>query len=442
MTTITTKAREPLMRLVNNLRLVLVGLVTAGLLASCSTAAGTPSAKGFDASTVHSFSVRIDKNDFADMVAVYKKTGKKEWIRASIAIDGKTFDRVGIRLKGNSSLHTVSAESDPTDLPWLIQLDKYLEGQSLDGYTQFVVRSSSNETPLNEAVALDLLRAAGLASSRAVAARFSVNGGKEKLRLVVQNLDDTWEAENFNSKGILYKAEAGGNYSYRGKDPQAYADAFDQETDKDKPNLKPLIDFLDFINNSSDDEFNANLAKYLDVQAFANYLAFQDLIENFDDIDGLGNNSFLRYDEESGRMTVVAWDHNLAFGSAGMGGGTPPDGGKPPAGLEPPGDTKVFEDMQGREGPQAGGPGSPPASNVLVKRFKANKTFNALYDQAMAELRDSLYGSHKAKAVLDRWVKLLNQQANDLVDEKAVTSDARAISDVFNATRKEDNDKN
>src|SRR3712207_7829573 len=38
----------------------------------------------------------------------------------------------------------------------------------------------------------------------------------------VQNLDEDWEAENFSTDGLLYKAEAGGDWSYRGDDPDAY----------------------------------------------------------------------------------------------------------------------------------------------------------------------------------------------------------------------------
>lgn len=59
------------------------------------------------------------------------------------------------------------------------------------------------------------------------------------------------------------------------------------------------------------------------------YLAFEDVIDNFDDITGPGNNSFLWWAEQANQMTVVAWDHNCAFGlkpgagQQGQGGGQP-----------------------------------------------------------------------------------------------------------------------
>ena len=51
-----------------------------------------------------------------------------------------------------------------------------------------------------------MLDLAGLATQEAIATRLSVNGAGEQLRLVVQNPDDTWDAENFATDGILYKA--------------------------------------------------------------------------------------------------------------------------------------------------------------------------------------------------------------------------------------------
>ena len=44
-----------------------------------------------------------------------------------------------------------------------------------------------------------------------------------------------------------------------------------------------------------------------------------------DDIDGPGNNSYLFWDSATGMFTVVAWDHNLAFGAS-MGGAGPEAG--------------------------------------------------------------------------------------------------------------------
>lgn len=384
----------------------------------------------WDASAVHEFSIDVDEDALAGMIDTYQQTQEKEWIEATVTIDGTTYRRAGLRLKGNSSLRGVSDDAAPGDLPWLIRLDKFVDGQSVDGSSGFIVRSNSSETALNEAVALDLLAEAGLASEHAVASSFSVNGGDARLRLVVQDLDEDWEAENFSTDGLLYKSEAGGDWSWRGDDPDAYTDVFDQETGDD--DLTPLIDFLDFVNNSSDDDFAAELPQRLDVDAFARYLAFEQVVDNFDDIDGPGNNSYVRYDAESGGFTVVAWDHNLAFGV--MGG---PDGERPegmptdlPSGMPSPPDGERPDFGDGAPGGGPGG-GRMGGSNVLVERFTAVEKWSDLVDQAKADLTKELFDSGYADQVLDQWVDVLTEQAGDLVDRATVQQEADAIRDVI-----------
>lgn len=411
-------------------------VATSGVRAEAETVADGTGV--WDATAVHAISIEVDDAAVAAMIDTYQETDEKEWIEATVTIDAQTCERAGLRLKGNSSLRGVDDGADPTDLPWLIRLDTFVDGQELDGWTSFIVRSNGSETALNEAVALDLLAEAGLASEHAVATAFSVNGADARLRLVVQDLDEAWEAENFSSDGLLYKAEAGGDWSWRGDDPDSYTDVFDQETGDD--DLTPLIDFLDFLNNSSDEDFAAELPERLDVQAFARYLAFEELVDNFDDIDGPGNNSYLRWDAESGGFTVVAWDHNLAFGGSpgggreGMGGGMGGVDGERPSGMPtdlPSGmPTDLPSGMPGSdrsEGGPGGLGGGMGGSNVLVERFTAVEEWAELVAQAKADLTADLFDSGYAEQVLDQWEGVLVDQAGDLVDSATVQEEADAI---------------
>ena len=375
----------------------------------------------WDASTLHDIALEVDDASVAAMIDTYQESGEKEWIEATATIDGTTYERVGLRLKGNSSLRGVSDDADPGDLPWLLRLDEYVDGQSADGWTDLVVRSNSSATALNEAVALDLLAEAGLASEHAIATSFRVNGGDARLRLVVQALDERWEAENFSGTGLLYKSEAGGDWSWRGDDPDAYTDVFDQETGDD--DLTPLISFLDFVNNSDDEDFATGLAARLDVAAFARYLAFEDLVDNFDDIDGPGNNSYLRYDTGSGGFTVVAWDHNLAFGQSPGGDGRP--GALPGGEGERPEGMPTDRPTDRPEGGPGGGMGG--RSNVLVERFTAVDAWADLVEQARTDLAEELVDSGYAAEVVDRWSTVLTEQAGELVDAATVQDEADAI---------------
>lgn len=451
---------------------------------------GTPAAF-YDTSVVHSVEVSFDQEDYDAMIAAFVETGDKGWLEADVTIDGVEYDQVGMRLKGNSSLAglggggmglpgrdrqpptsdatvttseptatvgtsppdpttdsspdvddnrgmggmgSASAE-EPERLPWLIRLDKYIDDQTHQGLTEFVVRSSSTETALNEAVSVGLLAEAGLATQRASAIEFTVNDRPARLRLVLENPNEDWMTENLGP-GKLYKADASGDYSYRGDNPDDYLEAWEQEGgDED---LAPLIEFLDFVNNSDDSTFASELDKHLDVAAFAEYMAIEDLLQNFDDISGPGNNSYLYYDPQAGLMTVVAWDHNLAlsqFGAGGGQGGFDPSqilDGSLPEGFDPSQipDGSLPEGFDPSQGP-AGGANMMGRTNVLADRFMANEEFSALYDAALERLRSELYSSGTAQAILDDWSALLQSAATHLVDSETIATESAAISEYF-----------
>ena len=297
-------------------------------------------------------------------------------------------------------------------------------------------------------MALDLLEEADLASQQAASTSFQVNDGDAMLRLAIENPDDdAWQEANFETEGALYKAESTGDWSYRGDDPADYEEVFDQEGGGDVADLTPLIDFLQFLNESDDATFAAELPERLDVESFATYLAMMDLVGNWDDIDGAGNNAYVWYDVAAEQFTIVPWDLNLAFGGGGMGGmpgGPGGEGGQFPEDFDP---SQLPEDMQPPEGfdpsqlpedvqpPDGGGGGGGGGfggrSNPLVERFHANEDFEALYQEKLTELREELYGGEVADEVLAFWVDTLTEHATDLVSEEAITEDADAIAPQF-----------
>lgn len=397
-------------------------------------------AGGFlDSAHVHAIDLGIDAAAFTGMLAAFRSSGDKEWVEATVTIDGLVYDRAGARLKGNSSLRSVANDESVAieDLPWLLRLDKFVDGQRHQGIRDIVVRSNTTVTAMNEAVALDLLGAAGLASQRTALTRLSANGGDPALRLTMEHPGDDWAAREFASSGVLYKAEAGGDYSYRGTEPSSYEEIFDQETGDDD-NLAPLMTFLKFINDSSDSDFASGIKDRVDFEAFATYLAFQDVVDNFDDIDGPGNNSYLWWDEDSLRMTVVAWDHNLAFGTRNAGGGGPGAGGPAGGGRERLGDGNIDGPPSGggaQGAPPGGaqalgaGPGGPRGarSNVLVTRCTALTEFTEQVAAETVRLKGMLASAEAGGQSLAKWSALILAEAGDLVAKDVVVTEGAAI---------------
>jgi spore coat protein CotH len=383
----------------------------------------------------HEVSIEWDESAYADMIAAYGADGSKEWIQADITIDGTLVSDIGVRLKGNSTLRSLSGDGNgandngargggavvssgissdvPESLPLLIDFDKYVDGQTYQGLTQLSLRPGS--PVLNEALALALTEASGQATQRYAYTTYSVNGSATQTRLLVENPDEAYADSLFDTAGVLYKSDAESSFTYQGDDLATYEEQFKQVNAKYTEDLQPIVDFLKWLSEASDEEFDAGLANWVDVQSFARYAATMNLLVNGDDMAGPGQNYYLWYDLGTKKISVISWDLNLAMtgnataspdeevsiggGGGGGGGMQRPQGQNDDAGAPPAGD--------GPAGTQAGAdagarPGGGRGGNELKERFLASDAFASLYNDAYAELYEQLYASGTAAGLLDR----------------------------------------
>lgn len=417
------------------------GAAAVGALAACSQAtdSSTPAAGGaasaeqvaqrtgagvFDATRLHTLDIAMSDNDFQSIMTAYQADRTKDWVEATVTIDGTAYDRCGVRLKGNSTIWRVPTGATASEYPWLVRLDKFVDGQAHEGVTEIVVRLNNTTTALNEALSLDLLARAGLASEPWCYAAVSVAGAAPVLRLILEQPSKPWVKRTFAADGILYKAEAQGNYDYLGDDPAAYDDRFDVEAGED--DLAPLIAFLKWVNEVDDTGFASGLAEQVEVDAFATYLALEDLIGNYDAMDGPGNNSYLWRASSTKRMTVVGWDHNLTFGVSNRPGGGQGLGGQGLGGQGGGGRPGAGEGMGGggaNRGNQSG--------NVLSRRFEATPALAQLKTAATQRLREDLFTSGYAAQRLERAASVLTSSAGQFVAADTVAIEKAAIAAYF-----------
>lgn len=430
----------------------------------------------FDATT-HSIDITFDQAEYEEMLSTFREDGEKEYIRADITIDGTLIENVGLRLKGNSTLQSLSgnnmgggrekgempegmelpegtedstestapagpggmgggmggggmtqlSEEDPEELPWLISFDEYEEGRAYQGMTEIALRpaASGSEVALNEALALELTAESGQVTQDYTFTSVTVNGSESAARIVVDAPDTQW-ADELGS-GVLYKARAGGSLDYVGDDPTDYEDSFKQINAEGAYDLQPVMTLMKFLNESTDAEFTEELDDYVDTESFAEYLATQEILSNNDAMDGPGNNYYLWYDTTEKQFTVLSWDLNLAL--SGMGGGM--------GGMQQDTETGAATDIDatattgempalpdGMEMPEGGkmpggeegeGAGGGSDSGILKERFLDNEEFYAMYEQAYAELYEQLIASGYAEETLNE----LTTRAEEAGDEGA-----------------------
>jgi spore coat protein CotH len=387
----------------------------------------------FDPEVPHALSIELSDAEYDDMVTQFAADGDKKWVTADVTIDGTVISDVGVRLKGNSTLMklrgikfgpegmpspppfgpfaAVSADI-PTSLPLLLSFDENAEGRGYQGLTELSVRPGA--PVLNEAMALSMTAMTGQPTQRYAYVTYSING-ESTTRLVLEHPDDTYASMLFDSDGYLYKARAGSRLEYRGPDQSDYAHQFKQINAADTGNLQPIINFLKWLGTADDAEFDRSLAKWVDVESFARYVATQNLLHNGDDMAGPGQNYYLRYDLQTQKLSVLSWDLNLAMvrGDPHIGPHDPVVM-KFPSGFPPPPDTSP-----------GGGPSPFKTGNALKERFLKSVAFTDVYETTYWRLYEQMYADGRALDLLDSVVS--NVPVTDGLSAETLTSEADSL---------------
>src|SRR5262245_45328264 len=86
------------------------------------------------------------------------------YVKCTVEVDGKTYKDVGIRFKGSGTY--ISAQGR-LKLPFKIDFDRYVEGQTFKGLKKIALNNNAMEpTALREVLAYPVFRALGVAAPR------------------------------------------------------------------------------------------------------------------------------------------------------------------------------------------------------------------------------------------------------------------------------------
>jgi len=315
-----------------------------------------------------------------------------------------------------------SAQSGESLIPYLIKFDRFIDGQTYQGYSLLALRTygiTYNEAMLQEPVTNAVFHLMGIPAAQTAFAGVQLNEAAERLHVISEVIDKTYLDHHFeDSGGILYKAELGSTLSYQGEDPSAYASSFTQQTRKNSADLAPLIEFIRFLSEADDAAFERELPQRFDVDAFAAYLAINNLLVNTDSIAGMNNNYYLYYDDQSARFTLLMWDANESFGNLNFRGGA---------------QSAAAHDLYAVGGQGGAGPGGMGGSNTLVTRFLGNATFKALYEQKLKEVYQEAFVNGAIAAKVDQYASLIRaaNPQRPLVDLQAYDQAVASLLDFI-----------
>ena len=231
----------------------------------------------------------------------------KRYHACSVTINGERFDSIGIRTKGASSLDDVTnMKSDRYS--FTLKLNKYRKGQKYHGMTKLLLNNNIwDATQMKDAVVYDMCRYIGLPASLINYARITVNGRYHGCYLMVEAVDKHFCKRNYpGEKTNIYKPYH--NLAYTGDDLKLYGEIANfAKVRGDEASMQCVVAALKSVDEGKDIE------EHVDVESVMKYMALQTIVVNYDCMTGKNTqNYYLR--EADGKISLIPWDYNLAWG--------------------------------------------------------------------------------------------------------------------------------
>jgi spore coat protein H len=318
------------------------------------------------------------------------------WVAASLAADGQTIDKVGLRYKGNAT-YMMSARNLKRSLK--VDIDRYDETARFHGLKSLTLNCGVfDPSKCREALAYSIYRAAGVPAPRTAFAEVTITvpGKYDKEHIgvytLIEEVDKNFLKLNFkNNAGLLMKPERVPGLSYLGEDWARYKDTYRPKREATKEEIRRVIDFTKLANVAPDEQFNREIESYLDVDAFFKFLAATAIVANIDNFTG-GHNYCLYLHPETNKFHFIPWDLDLALA------------GFPFIGPAEQMDLSLTKPYVGQY--------------KLIDRLMANKQYADRYQQILRDVAPRCFSKEKVLAdvaALDKIVKPLIERENSAV---------------------------
>jgi spore coat protein CotH len=365
----------------------------------------------YDTSRVATLALQVSEEALATLRADAKKPMGTEdftYVAAQMTFDGVVYEKVGLRVKGNSSRAMASGDA----VPFKVDMNRFVDGQRLDGLTKINLHNNHNQpAAMNEYLSYGAFREFGVAASRTGWVDLTLNGVSLGLYTSVEQVNERMLARWYdNGSADLYKPEPpAGSLSNLGEGIDDYTNVgYEADNPTDHATFLRLVAT---INERDVNEWDA----VVDVESVLTYLAGNVALGNWDTYVAMSHNYYL-FEGTPGKLVMLPWDMNLSQGATtaacpaslqnslapgGLGGGMPPLGGDFPmggAGSVPPfGDFPVggagsvpplggdFPSGGAGSVPTLGGPGLGGGAAPLHDRLLADASYLARYLERLSD---------------------------------------------------------
>lgn len=244
----------------------------------------------------------------ADWQPILDNPTSEEYHSATLTINGETYENIGFRTKGFSSLTTVS-QSDSNRYGFRIKMDKYVDGQTLNGLDDFVLNASfSDASYMREYLTYSAISHLNGITPFVNYTNLYINGELFGFYLSIEAYDDSFVQRNTTGNDVcLYKADSE-NCTLTSSDD---ASGFDLKYGDDEK-LDHVKNLISVLNNTTSDN-KEDLEKILDIDSVLKAIAVNTVLGNYDSYSGSkAHNYYLLY--EDGKFSYLGWDYNMSIG--------------------------------------------------------------------------------------------------------------------------------
>jgi spore coat protein H len=238
--------------------------------------------------------------------------------KADLVIDGEQIPNVGVRFKGNGSFLSGRALGKYS---FKIDFNEYQDDFSFEGLKKVNLQScAADPSMLREAISYELFREAGVPAPLTGWASIATDvDGKVKqagLFLVVEQVDKQFLKRAFGeSDGLLVKPSAFTAFPYLGETWGHYESYYNPKTDPTSEQQRRLMEFARLIHRSDQEEFEARIEEFLDLESFLSFLAVNAMLSNLDSFLGGSQNYYAYLSPETNKVLLIPWDLDHSFGS-------------------------------------------------------------------------------------------------------------------------------
>lgn len=333
--------------------------------------------KLFDTSYVHKVNIDISEEDWADLLANPLNKTKYE---VNITIDGEIIEDVSFATKGNTSLSSIASDEDSDRYSFKVNFGKYVDGQTYYGLDKLNLNNIyADATYMKDYLSYELFSKVGVDSPLTSYIWLTINGEDYGLYLAIEDISDGYLERTDKEDGALYKPETsmlanmdkaggkgdgnmpempeggnmpdfngggdmpdGNNFPGGGNMPGGgFGNSNGADLKYTDDDVESYSDIFDNAENDVTDEDNAQVISALkklsegdiegsiDTDEVIRYFVAHNFVLNYDSYTGNMLHNYYLY-EEDGKLSMLPWDYNLAFGGfgGGQGGGMPDRNGE------------------------------------------------------------------------------------------------------------------